>query len=187
MKRLWVILGALAVFCALSVTSAFAGTAVRAEQQVMWRVVDDVAAGTFKLVPSKVMSSDVIDTTGTFSLDDCSFVGPGNAVDNFASQDSVLIGYLVLYSDTTADVANTLTAVTATFDASGDGTDWAVAGTAAGILASDDPIVALPIVHRAGLDHQSLFAMAPKLRVRFTTATGILASVKLKVVYWVDK
>ena len=185
MKRLWVILGALAVFCALSVGTASA--AVRFEQPIQWRVADNLDAGTFTQTARKPLASEVIDTSGVFSLNDCSFSGPGNAIDNFASQDSVLIGYLVIYSDTTGDVASTLTAVTATFDASGDGNDWAVAGTAAGILASDDPIVALPIVQRAGLDHQSLFAMAPKLRVRFTSATGIMQAAKLKIVYWVDK
>jgi hypothetical protein len=137
--------------------------------------------------PKVLASGDAIDTTGIFTLRDCSFLGSGNAVDNFASQDSILIGYLVVYTDSTADGASTCTAVTATFDASGDGRDWAVAGTAAGILASDDPIVALPVIQRAGLDHQSLFATAPNLRIRFTTVTGILLAARCKFIYWQDK
>lgn len=187
MKRFWVILGALAMVCALNTVAG--AVAVKTEVSIPWLSPNSaVPNGAWQVSPSpKPLASETIDTTGTFTLRDCSFNGPGNSIDNYAAQDSVLIGYLVIYSDSTADGASTLTAVTATFDASGDGTDWAVAGTAAGILASDDPIVALPIVQRAGLDHQSLFATAPLLRIRFTSATGLLVAARCKIIYWQDK
>lgn len=125
-----------------------------------------------------------IDTTGIFSLTDADILSlGGRGVDNVASQDSVLIGYIVVYTDSTADGASTCTAITASIDASGDGADWAAVGTTAAILASDDPVAALPLVLRPGLDHQLLLTTAPKLRIRFTTVTGILLAARCKLIY----
>lgn len=135
---------------------------------------------------TKPLASETLDTTGVFSLSDADVpMGLGGAgIDNVASQDSILVGYVVAYSDSTADGASTLTAATATIDASGDGADWSVVGTTAAIAASDDPIVAFPLVLRPGLDHQNLLTNAPILRIRFTTVTGILLACRLKLVYW---
>jgi len=187
MKRLWVILGALAVFCALSVGTADAKT-VKRSAQIPWLAVNSsVPNGAFQVsFATKPLASETPDTTGVFSLQDASIAGAGNAMDNSVTADSILVGWLVLYSDSTADGASTCTAVTATIDASGDGFDWSVATTASGIAASDDPVISIPIYMRPTLDHQNLVITAPLLRIRFTTVTGYLLACRAKMVYWAD-
>lgn len=184
MKK-FLVLAALALFTVGFATQADARL-VKKSQELGWLTPNSgVPNGAFQVsYTPKPLASETLDTTGTFSLMRASVAAWGNAIDGVSAQDSVLVGYLVCYSDSTADGASTLTAVTATFDASGDGWDWSVAGTAAGIAASDDPIIAMPIVQRAGLDHQNLFLNAPILRVRFTAATGLLLACRVKVVYW---
>lgn len=129
-----------------------------------------------------------LDTTGVFSMMDADFSGmPGAFITDVASGtglDSVLVGYIVLYSDSSADGASTCTAVTATIEASGDGNDWCTVATAAGIAASDDPVVPIMLCTRPSLDHQMLLTTAPRLRIRFTTVTGILVAAKCRLIYW---
>jgi len=175
---------ALAVIAAIA-TTANAGK-VQVQKELGWTVSNSsVANGTRRVVfTARPLDSEAIDTTGVFSLMDASPAGPGSFSGDIAAADSILLGYVVVYTDSTADGASTLTALTGTIDASGDGNDWATATTVSGILASDDPIVVLPIVQRPTLDHQNLVWMAPKLRIRFTTATGILLAARAKLVYW---
>jgi len=180
------------LIAALAALTLFVGPAnaerVRKEVQIPWLSPNSALPnGAFQTSSSpKPLASETLDTTGVFSLSDADILGLGGiGVDNVASQDSVLVGYIVAYSDSSADGASTMTAATATIDASGDGQDWSVVGTTAVIAASDDPIVAFPLVLRPGLDHQNLLTNAPVLRVRFTTVTGILLACRLKLVYWV--
>ena len=179
------------VLAALAAIAMLSGVAhaerVRKEVQIPWLAPNSALPnGAFQTSSTpKPLASETLDTTGVFSLSDADVLGLGGAgIDNLASQDSVLVGYLVAYTDSSADGASTLTAATATIDASGDGQDWAVVGTSAVIAASDDPIVAFPLVLRPGLDHQNLLTNAPVLRVRFTSATGLLLACRLKLVYW---
>ena len=187
MKRLWVILGALAMVCALTVGTAEAKV-VKRSIQIPWLAPNSaVPNGAFHLnYGTKPLASEAIDTTGFFNLQDASFAGSGQAFDNLVTADSMLVGWLVLYSDSTADGASTCTAVTATIDASGDGWDFATATTASGITTSDDPVISIPVYQRPTLDHQNLIATAPLLRVRFTTVTGILLACRAKFIYWAD-
>ena len=179
MKKLILAVAALAALA----TGAEAGK--RAEKPLGWASPN--SSGTHFY--TKPIASMEVDTTAVFSLEGASIDGgrTGGKVANFVSQDSVLVGYIVAFTDSSADGASTLTAITASIDASGDGNDWAAVGTAAGVAASDDPIVVIPLYYRPGLSQQSLLVHAPKLRVRFTTVTGILLSARTKLVWWPDE
>lgn len=187
MKK-FLVLAALAGVLVASVVGPAEARRVLRRQELGWLTPNSaVPNGAFQVsYTPKPLASGTLDTTGVFSLQNADWTGYGNAVDNFSAQDSVIVGYLVCFSDSTADGASTLTAATATFDASMDGNDWAVAGTAALVAASDDPVVAVPIVQRAGIDHQNLFALARQLRVRFTAATGYLLACRVKVMWWAE-
>ena len=130
------------------------------------------------------IASEVLDTTSTFNLYDAYLNGLGGRKDGFAAQDSVLVGYMTIYSDSVADVSNTLTAVTVTIDGSADGTDWTVVGTGTSVGVSDDPVVSIPIIWRPGLDHQELLPLCRVLRARFTTVTGIMTAGRVRMLWW---
>ena len=130
------------------------------------------------------IASEVLDTTGVFNLYDAYLRGPGGRKDGFGAQDSVLLGYMTIYSDSVADVANTLTAVTVTIDGSFDGTDWTVVGTGTSVGVSDDPVVSIPIIWNPGLDHQELLPLCTMLRARFTTVTGIMTAGRVRLLWW---
>lgn len=187
-KLLLVVLAAISL--ASGYTDAQAGR--RVEKQIKWLSPNvSVPDGGFATSDDpKPIASETLDTTGVFNMMDADVFGARggpHAAANFNSQDSVLVGYVVAYSDSAADGASTLTAATATIDASGDGRDWAVVGTSATIAASDDPITVFALYLRPGLDHQNLLTNAPKLRIRFTAATGFLLAARLKLVYWADE
>ena len=189
MKNVLRFLLAALVLTGMAVTDASAER-IRVEKTIRWLAVNSaVADGAFQTQEgTKPLASEALDTTGVFNMQDADVDGHflTLVVGSENAQDSLIVGYLVAYSDSSADGASTLTAVTATIDASGDGQDWATVCTAAGIAASDDPIVAIPLVLRPGLDHQNLLTNAPKLRIRFTTVTGYLLAARLKLVYWAN-
>lgn len=187
MKRLWVILGALAMVCALTVGTAEANPRVKVVQSLPWLSPNSaVPSGAFATSSgTQPLASAALDTTGIFSLVNASIQGSGGDSDGWTVSDSILVGYIIAYSDSSADGANTLTAATATIEASGDGTDWAAVGTVTVSATSDDPMVAFPLWFK-GADHQNLLVGSPMLRVRFASVTGILTACRLKLVYWKD-
>jgi hypothetical protein len=162
----------------------------RVQKELGWNVADITKPdGAFNtLFVPRPIASETPDTTGIFSLQDVQLIGGRNGGDvgNFSSQDSILVGWVVLYTDSTADGASTLTAITASIDASGDGLDWATVQTMAQAAASDDPVVTIPLWLRPGLSQQANLVSAPKLRIRFATATGLLLSARAVLIYWAE-
>ncbi|MUG33618.1 hypothetical protein, partial [Psychrobacter sanguinis] len=67
MKRLWVILGALAVFCALSVTSASAARLVTDELNWQVSVGQTATPGGYIYPTTNAIGVGETDTTATFS------------------------------------------------------------------------------------------------------------------------
>lgn len=188
MKK-FLVLAALALFSVgFAVTHADAAP-VKKIIELGWLTpdVNEPGGGYLVSLATRPLASEALDTTGVFSLMDASELGGGSARGDIANVDSVLIGYLVCYTDSTADGASTLTAATATIDASGDGRDWAAVCTVALVAASDDPVVTGALVQRTTIDHLNLLTTAPRLRIRFTAATGYLLACRVKVIYWVDE
>lgn len=179
------ILFAVLAVCAMA-SPAFATRIV--QKEIGWKVADatKVDGAFFTIFTPRPVASETPDTSGIFSLSDADFIGGRNGGDvaNFSSQDSVLVGYVVLYTDSTSDGASTMTAVTMSIDASGDGNDWAVVQTSAQAAASDDPVITIPVWLVPGVSQQPSLIGAPKLRLRFATATGLLLSARAKIIYW---
>lgn len=186
MKRLWVILGALAVFCALSVTSASAMTLQKEEigwldqlRTSLWQTKDKTAI---------TNSGTSLDTTAYFSLLGKSLP---YAKWDAANVDSTLMAQIVFCTDSTASVTNDLTLPNAVLETSDDGVNWQAAWTVNFTVTSGAKSWALPIwVHTgegygAGNVSQNPF-FARMIRVRFTAATGNQYAVRAQLWYWKD-
>lgn len=178
----------LAVLAALVLTVGFTTGAdaarVRVSEPLGWLTPNSaIPGGAFAVsYAGRPLASEVLDTTGVFSLSLADVGFPGEK--STEANDSTLVGFIVAYSDSSADVANTLTAATATIEGSGDGNDWTAVQSSAAIAASDDNVVAFALYTRLPVDHQNLLTLAPMLRVRFATITGVMTACKLKLVYW---
>lgn len=132
------------------------------------------------------------DTTAVFSMQDVSILGNGFPVSagvstsgGFSANDSLLVGYVVLYRDSTAAGSPTLTAVTASLQASFDGLSWSGAGSTSQAPTSGDAIAVLPVfVVPASGPTWNITVM--RLRIVFGTVTGILPACRAKLVYWAE-
>ena len=119
MKRLWVILGALAVFCALSVTSASAGqvAAHRTTKQLIFKNTSATAVhGSLdSLVASKAAG---FDTTSAFALNSVAYPpSNGNGID------SLMVLRLNVF-DANGSTAATAESIYVKTQVSADGVNW---------------------------------------------------------------
>lgn len=186
MKKL--VLAALAAFTLASTAQA---QVVLVQKELGWTVSDASYASGFHraVLGPRVLAPEAADTSGIFSLQDAALVGPGAydpQVGASAASDSILVGWVVIYRDSTGDATANLTALTGTIEASGSGdaTDWTAVGTTTSIIATGEAILAMPLVLRPIQDHQNLLINAPRLRIRFTTHTGIMQAARIIVRYW---
>lgn len=189
MKRLWVILGALAMVCALNVTEA---KAVRLEKKDLgW--LDQTATDMNLRVKSKTAiaaSGTGIDTTSNFSLLGLSLPDKGSA--DAANVDSTLMATVIFVTDSAAVATNDLTVAAYTIDGSEDGVNWeAIVSVSYTGISSGDKGWGIPIWVRTS-DGNGTAATKPNpffrrnLRVRVTSATGTQYAVRPQLWYWAE-
>lgn len=129
------------------------------------------------------------DTTAVFSMADASILGNGFPVGAGslypAGNDSLCVGYVILYRDSTAAGSPTLTAVTASIQSTGDNLSWTASGSTTQAPSSGDAVAVLPlfVIPSSG---PTWNITAPRLRIVFSAATGILPACRAKLVYWAD-
>lgn len=133
-----------------------------------------------------------VDTTGVFSLRDIAFppnypVGNGvSTTGGFSGNDSLLVGYLYIYRDSTAAGSPTFTGCTATFQTSSDGNSWASAqsyGTISVSSGESSGIIPMFMTPSSGSDWKLI---SNRVRVVFATVNGILPAARVRLVYWAD-
>ena len=142
--------------------------------------------------PRKGFGTGYADTTFLFSLADVSC--PTAALQGAANTDSVTIGWVRFFTDTTVAVTNTLSTVSYVIEASGDGNTWAavVNNASNAIVASGDQHFAIPLWFNSGEGNSatgvktSPLLTAPYLRVRFTAGTGNFFAARAQLLYWSD-
>lgn len=186
MKRLWVILGALAMVCALNVTVASAMTLQREEigwldqtRTSLWQVKDKTAI---------TNSGTPVDTTAYFSL--LGKALPFSKADA-SGVDSTLMAQIVFSTDSSASVSNDLTLPNAVVETSDDGVNWSAQWTVNFTVTSGVKSWSLPIWVRTGegfgagnVTQNPYFARM--IRVRITGATGNQYAVRAQLWYWKD-
>lgn len=187
MKRLWVILGALAVFCALSVTSASAVTLDKKDLGWWDQTASDMNLR-LKTKTAITASGTGVDTLQSFSLQGMAlpFSKPETA-----NLDSTMIAQLVFVTDSSAAVTNDLTVLAYTTEVSADGVNWQTVVSVSNIISSGDKMWTIPIwVHTAeGFGTTSVRNnpyIGNQIRVRVTSATGNQYAVRAQLWYWKD-
>ena len=185
MKRLWVILGALVMVCALNVTEA--GAVKLAKKDLGW--LDQTATTMDTRVKPKTVianSGTGIDTLVSFSLLGCAipFSHPETA-----NLDSTMIGQIVFVTDSSVAVTNDMTVVAYTTEVSEDGVNWQTVVSVSNISSSGDKMWTIPLwVHTAeGFGTTSVRNnpyFARQIRVRVTSATGNQYAVRAQLWYW---
>lgn len=187
MKRLWVILGALAVICALSVTEASAQKLAKRDLAWLDQTASSWNTGRFKDRTAITNSGTGIDTLQYFSLLGC--VKPtGNP--ETASLDSTMIAQLVFITDSTVAVTNDLTVVSYVTEVSNDGVNWqSVVAVTTNTVSSGDKMWTIPLwVHTSeGFGANTIRNnpyFASMIRVRAIAATGNQYAVKAQLWYW---
>lgn len=148
MKRLWVILGALAMVCALNVTEA--GAVKLDRKDIGWN--NEYATSPFDRVKPKTQitaSGTVNDTTAAFSLLGCAL--PFSKPDG-SNADSASIASLVFMTDSSAAATNDLTVYTVTLQGSEDGVNWETVYTIAtqSSISSGDKAFSVPLWVQTG-------------------------------------
>ena len=186
MKKILCFAVLLASMLAAGVASA-QDAVVRVEREIYW--ANSYPAGVWDgTIVSKPLAGATADTTSVFSLGDASVRSYGFPNSSFlaaSSTDSLLVGYVHVYRDSSAAGTTNLTALTANLEASYDGRSWANCGTVTGAATSGDPVIALPIYMVPSVTNR--FSMlSPYIRLAFTTTTGQLPNARIKVVYWAD-
>jgi hypothetical protein len=179
------ILSAVLAALVLVPTLAFAGV-IRVERQIPWA---SYPLNVQTVLGNKPLASAAVDTTAIFSMADAAFSGNGFPVGAGSlypsGNDSLTVGYIVVYRDTTAAGTTNLTGLTFTIESSHDAVTWASASGFGATCTSGDPTVTIPLTIRHGEPaHWNL--LATKLRGRFTTVNGQLPAAKVKLVYWAD-
>lgn len=191
MKRLWVILGALAMVCALNVTEA--GAVKLAVKDIGWldQTATDINARIKAKAALSATSVSPVDTTAAFSLLDCAL--PGNGKADGSNVDSTLMATLVFVTDTSASVTNNLTVATYTVQSSQDGVNWENVPTSTAIsytgISSGDFSMSIPLWCKTS-DGAGTAATKPnpffrnKLRVVFAASTGTMYAARAQLWYW---
>lgn len=187
MKRLWVILGALAMVCALNVTEASAMKL--AKKDIGW--LDLTATDVNLRVKGKTAitnSGTPLDTTATFSVLDCAL--PWSKADA-ANVDSTMIAQVVFVTDSSAAVTNTLTVPTYVVEGSEDGVNWQALVTTDFTISSGAKQWGIPIWVHTGegfgtVSVQNNPYFFRQLRCRITSATGNQYAVRAQLWYWTE-
>ena len=148
MKRLWVILGALAVFCALSVTSASAAKLVTEELNWQISVGQTATPGGYIYPTTNAIGVGETDTSATFST-------LGWSLPQAAFSDSVVIGWLMMYPDTSVAASISATSFTINLDTGGSASNLLNLGTTGAVTLTDptttDKVVKIPIYNNFAL------------------------------------
>lgn len=189
MKRLWVILGALAVFCALSVGTASAAKLVAEDLNWQISVGQTATPGGYIYPTTNAMGigANEVDTTSTFTT-------LGWALPQAAFSDSVVIGWLVIYPDTSVAATINATSFTINVDVGGSAANLLNLGTTGAVTFTDftttDKIVKIPIYNNFALARGVAGAVGnwgPKMRLRIVPAAGgTFPAARLQLVHWVD-
>lgn len=184
------ILSLVALMATLIPALSFAAP-VRVEREIGWGSYANGVLST-ATIGARPLAGATPDTSAVFSMSDVAILGGGFPVGNgvsttggFSANDSLCVGYIVGYRDSTAAGTTNLTAVTASLQASYDQFTWAGAGTVTQAPSSGDPVFVLPIFVVPG-SGPTWNITAPRLRLAFTTTTGQMPACRLKLVYWAD-
>jgi hypothetical protein len=192
-----------ALVAAMFVTSVASAAPIRVERELGWKnrisLRVPTAATEYSNVARALASFDTagvgdlgLDTTGVFTMRDIHFppnfpvLGAVTSTAGFSANDSLLIGYLYVYRDSTAAGSPSLTGYTATFECSSDGLSWKTAqayGTISVAAGESQAFCPIFFVPSSGSDWKLL---SNKLRIIFTTVNGILPAARAKIVYWAD-
>lgn len=188
MKRLWVILGALAMVCALNVTEA--GAVKLDKRDLGWwdQTATDMNLR-FKTKTAITASGTGIDTLQSFSLQGMAlpFSKPETA-----NLDSTMIAQLVFITDTTVAVTNDMTVASYVTEVSADGVNWqTVVAVTTNTITTGDKMWTIPIwVHTAeGFGANTIRNnpyIANQIRVRVIGATGNQYAVRAQLWYWTE-
>ena len=184
MKRLWVILGALAVFCALSVGTASAARLV--QEPLEWRFANSAVASGETRTWLNALGDGEVDTTAIFSTDNWS-------LPQAAFSDSVVIGWIVMYPDTAVAASISATSFTINIDVGGQAANYLNMGTTGAVTFTDftttDKVVRIPIYHNFALARGVTGAVGnwgPKIRMRIVPIGGTFPAAKLNILHWAD-
>lgn len=185
MKRLWVILGALAVFCALSVGTANAARLVA--EDLPWKIADSTLPGGANYVVTNALGVGETDTTAMFSP-------LGWVLPQAAFSDSVVVGWIVMYPDTSVAATINATSFTINIDVGGSTAAAANLATVAAVTFTDftttDKIVKIPIYNNFALARGVAAAVGnwgPKMRMRIAPAAGgVFPAARLQLVHWAE-
>lgn len=188
MKRF--ILGILTMF-ALGATASDALAVKLTSREIGWWTSSATTINPVN-TPRKGFGTGYADTTMNFSLVGVSC--PPAALQGAANTDSVTIGWVRFFTDSTVAVTNTLSTVSYVIEASGDGFTWAtvVNNASNAIVASGDQHFAIPLWFNSGEGNSatgvktSPLLTAPYLRVRFTAGTGNFFAARCQLVHWTD-
>lgn len=188
MKRFWVILGALAMVCALNTV---ASAVTLDKKDIGW--LDQTATDVNLRIKNKTAitaSGTGIDTTASFSLLGLALPNQGKA--DAANVDSTLMATVVLVTDSSVAVTNDLTVVAYTIDGSEDGVNWeAIVSVSYTGISSGDKGWSIPIWCKTS-DGNGTTATKPnpffrrQLRIRMTSATGNQYAVRPQLWFWKD-
>lgn len=153
-----------------------------------------------------VVAGNAADTTGNFSLSDAD-VWPGNGFAT-GSADTVVVGFLVIQSDTAVSTASTVTSVTYEIDGRAGGfgssvvnSQWTQVDSMVVNIVADAAaggVISLPVLARSNLflgtqgagavsanSYYRLMAYGD-LRCRLTAVTGIMPQARVFWRYWED-
>lgn len=182
MKRLWVILGALAVFCALSVTSASAAKLV--QESVNWQFSSLTSSSGVTQTTLNALGVGETDTTAFFSTE-------GWVFPQAAFSDSVVIGWLLMYPDTAVAASISATSFTINLDTGGPAANILNMGTTGAVTFTDftttDKVVKIPIYNNFALARGVAGAVGNwgiKMRMRIVPIGGTFPAARLALVHW---
>lgn len=190
MKRLWVILGALAMVCALNVTEA--GAVKLDKRDLGWWNEHRTSAGGSDFYKTKTQitaSGTVVDTLQSFSLQGMAlpFSKPETA-----NLDSTMIAQLVFITDSSGVATNDMTVASYVTEVSADGLNWqTVVAVTTNTITTGDKMWTIPIwVHTAeGFGANTIRNnpyIANQIRVRVIGATGNQYAVRAQLWYWTE-
>ena len=187
MKRLWVILGALAMVCALNVTVAKATSLV--QEPLLWQnsVGQTATVGGYNFPATNALGVGETDTTATFSAE-------GWALPSGVIGDSLVIGWILMFPDTNVAASISATSFTINIDAGGAGAILGNLGTTGAVTFTDftttDKLVKIPIYINFGSTRGlegTKGNFGTKMRMRIVPIGGTFPAARLQLLHWTDK
>lgn len=185
MKRFWVILGALAMVCALNTV---AGAAKLVADELPWQnsVGNASVLGVYNYPTTNALGVGETDTSSTFTT-------LGWALPQAAFSDSVVIGWIVMYPDTNVAATISATSFTINIDVGGSAAINANLGTTGAVTFTDftttDKIVKIPIYNNFALARGVAGAVGnwgQKMRLRIVPIGGTFPAARLQLVHWIE-